>query len=765
MAAVVWITGLWALGMCAPAGADVFGPISLVSGDALEQANYAHDPAISADGTYVVFDGFFDGRTGVWRRNLQTGAIQPVAAGEPESPSGDAELPSISANGQFVSFTTTAALASQNDRNIGPDVYVRNMNVPETQQGSQCEEGALHPSPERLCAFTLASAVNGSTHGLTYQYPSGAAKENAEEEYGALASGRSALSANGQEVVFATTAPSNLAGPGTPQLEVAVRYLETGETELVSVEYDPATGRSLAGVPVPLQTAARGGSEAYGALYSDGTGLPFKMPQPYEVTAQVPVSISANGSTVAWLAQVVGEQAAMLPDETLKPEYSELLWRRIADGEEAPTRRVTGGSDPTYPACVASGETALPAQASSSDPCQGPFSTETSPDGLWNGGEGDAVPRLSEDGETVAFIASAPLVSLGNDFGVEAATRHSDLYIANMREGLSRVQALTPLTELASGEEGQIATNGQIMDFGISADGGQVAFTTMRTVFPLGSPTFVSAPAAVPGMVELFDVDLADDTLTRVTRGYEGGPSEHPHEIVDKEDQYEAHGDGAQAPSFSGNGDTLAFSSTASNLVYGDGNTPPVGSAALDGSDAFVVQRIVYPPEPAPQLISPAPASPSLAPLWNLGVTALSLSDGSVRLYAELPGAGTLRALASSEVAVRRSVSRSPSARKGRTARARSNTTVLARTVASITQNDGASVAGLKTVLLTLSPSYRSLAVRPRGLSATVSVLFVAAGHPTQRVSLTVAFLRKVTAHRVHGAHASAGRKTGRRGR
>ncbi len=30
-------------------------------------------------------------------------------------------------------------------------------------------------------------------------------------------------------------------------------------------------------------------------------------------------------------------------------------------------------------------------------------------------------------------------------------------------------------------------------------------------------------------MNELFDADLADDTLTRVTQGYEGGPSEHSH--------------------------------------------------------------------------------------------------------------------------------------------------------------------------------------------------------------------------------------------
>ena len=40
-----------------------------------QQADYAHDPAISGNGRYVAFDGSFGGLTGVWRRDLQTGAV------------------------------------------------------------------------------------------------------------------------------------------------------------------------------------------------------------------------------------------------------------------------------------------------------------------------------------------------------------------------------------------------------------------------------------------------------------------------------------------------------------------------------------------------------------------------------------------------------------------------------------------------------------------------------------------------------------------
>ena len=143
-----------------PAGADVFGPISLVSegpfGGETQQAEYAHDPAISGNGRYVAFDGSIGGVTGVWRRDLQTGALEQVAGG-------DAELPSISAGGQYVSFTTNEGLSlpevSQGKPDTSPhqepvNVYVRDMAV---QPAATKAEEAARPAGER--AFTVVSAV------------------------------------------------------------------------------------------------------------------------------------------------------------------------------------------------------------------------------------------------------------------------------------------------------------------------------------------------------------------------------------------------------------------------------------------------------------------------------------------------------------------------------------------------------------------------------------------------------------------------------
>ena len=520
--------------LCSGADADVFGPISLVSASPFQQVEYAHDPAISGDGRYVVFDGSIGGVTGVWRRENRPGGNLVEVAG------GDAELPSISEDGRFVSFTTNEGAHLGEITNGLPDpvhftheapnVYVRDMEI----------------APDEGGAFTLASP-------LSYEY-SGESPESEQEQFGSEAAGRSAISADGSKVAFVTTASSDLAGPGTPPLQVAVHDLQTGVTELVSVEDDPATGLPVteAGQPKPVQPTFRG-STLFGAVYSVGGPPFFEDPLPYSPAPGVGASISADGSTVAWMAQDVGEQARTLPEEALQGQYSEPLWRRIGDGEQASTRRVTGGSDPSSPACEADPESRLPSPASAADPCQGPFATVPGR-GVWTGAGN--VPELSANGETVAFIGNGALVSQGGGFGESGGGdvgRPGDLYVVSMREGLSRTQALMKLTEISSGNITDIADDAGVLEAAISSDGEQLAFTTRRTVFPLGSPAYVSAPAAVPGMGELFEVDLADNTLTRVTTSDQGGPSEHPHPELGEEDPFH-EGDGALSPSFADGG-------------------------------------------------------------------------------------------------------------------------------------------------------------------------------------------------------------------
>jgi hypothetical protein len=730
---VLCLTCVAALAHAGLAAADVFGPIQLLSSRPVqagpdtipEQAESAGESTISADGRYVAFVGSFGGISGIWRRDLETGEVEQVAPGL-------ARLPSISENGQYLSFTTPEALAPEEDHNKAPDVYVRDMATPCQTEGGRClpcgeDQEELEPTS---CPFILVSVVNGTHEGATYEYPKkGTPKEEEKEEenYGSFASGRSAMSSNGMSVVFETAAESDLLGYATPAREILLRNLESDETTLVSSEYDPQTGTDT-GVPVPLAAESEGGSE-FGAAFpvtnfgNAGFGG---------------ASISADGSTVAWLGQQIGHQAKLLAGEQAgyKAQYDEPLWRRVSEGPSAPTRRVTGGSDPENPMCVASGETQLSSTPSLLDPCQGPFALQGPTEFyLLNTTNGNYVPQLSSDGDTVAFLASAREVAAGQE--VLNSEADDDLYISQMGDGLTRVRALRRLTEIA-GDITKPELAAPIVDFAIAPDGSQVAFTTQRTLFPLGALSDVSPVAAKANLKELFDVDLANETLTRVTHGYTGEAA--PSELAGEG----AAANGATSPSFDESGNALSFSSSADNLVYGDGN----GAA-----DAFLVDRTLFTDSQPPQYLSSAPPPPTVSPEWQLYASAVPQADGAVVLDVDVPGAGELEAYAGGDVPVHLR------ARRG----GRVRTVLSARTVASARTAVAFTTTGLQKLTLTLEHPYSGLARRSGGLYTTVKLVFTAPGHPSLRTRIDVSFRRTIRDRRAGSAHGANRSKRGKR--
>jgi Tol biopolymer transport system component len=574
-----------------PAGAE-FEPIQLVSESAREQADEALAPAISADGRYVAFQGSVDGVRGVFRKDLASGALELVAGGDayasPPAAAGDAAAPSISADGRYVSFTTTAPLDPANDRGAATsDVYVADMSS----------------SPP---SYELASALDGCDPA-TSPSPCGLAYAS---DQGALASGRVALSADGRKVVFVTRAASDLLGEAgaTPAGQVVLRDLDTDATTLVSAERDPDTGTmSEEAVPGGAVTPTAGGPGA---------------------------SLSADGTTVAWLgahlpAQVpllAGEAEAISSRDRFGPPYAEPLWRRIVDGPQAPTRRIVGGGDPLAPGCPPQGTLEESA-------CRGPFDLlpgatpcEGAPYSGWLAGISgrlvDGVPQLSADGRAVALIGQP------NGF--------SNVFLVDMHDGLSRRQAVLPLTRETPifdpclvGQPQNVPGAGDVFDVAISADGRRIAFATARQQFPLAPPNLIGSPPAGLGLTELYLIDLGAETLQRVTVGPNGAPSLRAEGAPG--------GQGASSPSFGAGGSPIAFASLASNLVPGDTN---------GASDAFVVSDRRSASPPGEVSVSPSPPGPQARPLRRLVVGASSQLDGSVRLTALVPAAGTLRARA-----------------------------------------------------------------------------------------------------------------------
>jgi hypothetical protein len=699
VATLLGVAAAAALGGPESAAAMEYKAPQLLSYVGTDQAQAATEPAFAADGRYLVFTGIFDGVGGVWRKDLASGAVELVAGtnADPALSAPDAAAPSVSADGRYVAFGTKTPLDPADDPGGGcAGVYVRDMDVPIGVPG----------------AYVLASALNGTTAGITY---AGTGTLNCPGG-GSAAAARVALSADGRYVAFTVLGESDLTtGVGgattTPVLQVAVRDLATDTTTLVS-----QTRESLGGVPQPVTDGA-----AYGYL----NGL----------RSQIGLStaaLSADGTTVAWMGIDIPAQAsassAPIPEgdgiRAGQPpdSYAEPLWRRIAEGPTAPTRRVTGGDDPLCgcPGPLATGFNLSASAPEESGLVYGTFIGNGATTALGDGLYPDLTPQLSADGYTVAFLSTAPDTSdlatmeAEHPAGSGGFPMHANAFVADMAPNLSRAAALTRLTEWASTNGNNFAADGEVEDIAISPDGGQVAFVTGRTEFPLSPPALVT-PALAAGTAgvkqQLYVVDLHAGTLSQASHGYDGSPANLP--IAD--------------PSFTGaGGGSLVFTSGATNLVYGAFN--------MGGSNVFMVEPEASPAVPGGSRIGAAPVVKSVKQRWELLLSAHRRADGSVVLDATVPGAGRLAATARAAVPAGGGAAAKGSRRKRRDA-------LVTRTVG--TARGRAKHAG--TVRLTLRGRHavRDLINGSGGLFATIAVSFKAAGHPTLHGKAQATFARR----------------------
>jgi Tol biopolymer transport system component len=652
-----------------------FSPAQLVSGELLAgkqpvQADYAYSPALAADGRYVAFTGSVDSVRGVYRKDLQTGALELVAGG-------DAGAPSISAEGRYISFTT-----SQNPLGL---------ELASTQGGKEPEHECsavwvrdMEPA-EGEPKYELASALNGSTESLSY---AGSGKPDCPGG-GSAAADRVALSADGRKVVFTVIGASDLSeekpgGEGTPADQVAVRDLDTHQTILVSASLASQLSEKQQPVPTP---AALAGSEI-----RNKTSTWVEEEENHNPISASTAAISAEGNTVAWMGVDIPAQAPVAAGYATfdpgKPEsYAEPLWRRIV-GAPSATRRVTGGDDPLSPSGLGPLDLQWSLGSSGAEENGPEYGTYIQRIGFGESPRYRSVldnltPQLSADGNTVAMLSTAP--AYGSEPTYPAGTGApsevpANAFVVNMAPGLTRSQALTPLTEWASIDFGHsnTALSGAIEDIALSPDGTRVAFTTQRAVFPLAPPALITPTVTEASYSQLYEIDLRAGTLALVSNGYEGNPA--------SSDIY--------SPSFSGNGNTLVFASGATNLVYGAVNA--------GDSNVFATTAQTAPDLPGEQLITPLPAVQPPTPWWHMSATAESGPAGSLLLYIYVPGKGRLATNATARVPRERTIA-----------------------------GAHAASAGAELVELRLLPAkrYRSLERGRVGLHAKVTIDFQAQGH------------------------------------
>lgn len=158
----------------------------------------------------------------------------------------------------------------------------------------------------------------------------------------------------------------------------------------------------------------------------------------------------------------------------------------------------------------------------------------------------------------------------------------------------------------------------------------------------------------------------------------------------------------------------------------------------------FAVTRQRFLSEPAPQSISPAPAT-AIAPRWLLDATAQARADGSVVVYAEVPAAGRLQLSARAGIVVapaaKPAARRSRSARTG-PARAQRAGTLVTRTLATDATSEAAAAGGLVTLVVHIDPRYAGLTGRAGGVPASLQLTFASASGPTLHRTLAVVFKR-----------------------
>lgn len=587
---------LGALSLPTPAVAHFGNAADGVDGAQLISADYARleqgddttrFAAVSGDGRFVAIQTrarnfFADGDPdpagqyragGIFRFDLATRSLVKVADGDLFQESDNVLLrrgatnPSISVDGRFVAFATAQRLVPA-DGNDNVDVYVRDMNVPAATAG----------------AYRLVSARDGSEAPAGYAPP---IFPQASGDPGAIVSSGVAISADGRRVAFRTEAASDLpARPAAdaPPDQIFVRDLNTQTTKLVTVAHDPESGL--------MTDVAAGG--ALGA------------------------ALSADGSTVAWTGRNAAAQTHFLSGENTDPSFNYYLWRRAPFGPAEPTRRITGLADPDDPVCRQMEEAdptmTIVFDPSASGPCLGPLTDQEG-----NRADiGSQLPALSGDGYTVAFLTGAgprPLVQSGPGL---------DLYVTDMRPGVSRKQGTTELTRDTSGGDTAIAAT--LGSIAMTAGARYLALTTSRSQFVLPALRVLGSPRVVPGPQELYVVDLHARTIERATRSFNGG---------------DVDGGAQDGVTISADGGRVAFSSFAGNLFRGDAN---------QRADAFVATRLAEPP---PQSLPPGFGDGGVSSVTvsragpRVIVRAKAKRDGVVVLTITVPAAGGIKAVAS----------------------------------------------------------------------------------------------------------------------
>ena len=234
-----------------------------VATDGTQSNGISGDPVISADGRYVSFDssatnlvaGGTTGQVNVFRHDLDSGETTVVSVGVAGAQS-TGYAPSISADGRYISFTSSAGNLVTGDTNAQTDVFVRDLVAAVTTKASVATDATQGDAP------SLESSISG----------------------------------DGQLVAFVSTADTFVSGAGTPYGEVFLRNRATGTTTLVSAQPDGHAAPYGAGEPILSGNGQWVADESGSDVVGDGLEVGGDFERNLATGATTRISAASDGS-------------------------------------------------------------------------------------------------------------------------------------------------------------------------------------------------------------------------------------------------------------------------------------------------------------------------------------------------------------------------------------------------------------------------------------------------------------------------------------
>ncbi len=371
---------------------------------------------------------------------------------------GDSNIPSISADGRYVAFSSSASELVPGDTNDASDIFVHDVQTGETTRvstdgsGNEGNDRSFTPSisdDARYVTFysyasnLVSDDTNDASDIFVHDVQTGETTRVSTDGSGDEANGRSeagigSISADGRYVTFSSTASNLVSGDGNEAHDIFVKDLQTSETKRVSTD---SSGNQVAGMSVTPSISDDGRYVAFSSYAWD------LVPGDTNNSWDVFVKDLQTGETTRASVGSSGDQWAGSDSPAISGDGRHVAFRSDLGANN------TGAFD-IYVHDLGTGKTDLVSVNMSGD------------QGNYSGG----YPSINHDGRYVAFSSGAQ--DLVPD---DANIGGYDVFVRDVQTGKTEL-----VDRDSSGRQGAFGNYSAEQRPSISADGRYVAFDSYQ---------------------------------------------------------------------------------------------------------------------------------------------------------------------------------------------------------------------------------------------------------------------------------------------